>query len=93
MEKSSHIYYYAYRIGINICLKYSKSSFKSQVRSDLAAIPMENTDKNYVDKWLEQQLEKYAEEKEDPGLVARMRRAMKFGLTTQTSKKALKHDK
>jgi hypothetical protein len=65
--------------------------FTSQVRTDLAAIPTENTDRNYVDKWLELQLEEYERTK---GTVAAMivRKVFKLGLKTEVGSRALQSE-
>jgi hypothetical protein len=61
-----------------------------QVRTDLAAIPQENTDRNHVDRWLENELQEY--EKKQGSLAARdMRKAIEAGLKRWVGKNALQH--
>jgi len=40
-------------------LRFLKPNFTGQVRTDLACIPKEKTDENYVDMWLKAQLVEY----------------------------------
>ena len=49
-----------------------------QVQTDLAAIPTDNTDRNYVDRWLEQEMKKYREEK-NLSITRKMIKLLGFG--------------
>jgi hypothetical protein len=62
------------------------------VRTDLAAIPQENTDRNYVDTWLENQMMEY-ENKQGRVAALRMRKALEAGLKRWVGKNALNYEK
>jgi hypothetical protein len=62
-----------------------------QVRTDLEAIPVENTDRNYVDRWLEIQMEEY-EKVQGGGAAMRMRKALEAGLKRWIGQNALQHE-
>jgi phage regulator Rha-like protein len=61
------------------------------VRTDLAAIPQENTDQNYVDKWLEMQMEEY-KKKQGIDAATRMRKALEAGLKRWVGNNAVQYE-